>query len=206
MAGSPEFAGGGGVPDVGWGGSGGAAGFDGASEDGGNVFPGDPLPPDSTHGNCEGIAQLSPEGWTPAPSASLDGTRAAMLGRWTGTATSHWVPHWGVEASFAEDGTYSGRSNDLGAPAFYWGTDDDTPLKRWWLDAWRPGTSVAAGGIDIIYSYGTPEQPSYQESGYQGSLDCVQVSADGQRLRFELWYDDTRGPVVYDLRRAGNLL
>jgi hypothetical protein len=163
--------------------------------------PGDPSLFGAARGTCAGVATLGADGWKPRVASSPEEASAAMMGSWFGTAISPWGG-WELDATFSEGGYYLARARDPRQLAFYYGTDSDTPLKRWWLDGLRPGTSVALGGIDIIFWYegNTPAESFYQESGYQGSLDCVQVSEDGQRLRFEFWYD-SYGPFVYDLRR-----
>lgn len=128
---------------------------------------------------------------------AIDGIR----GDWYGVVTTPWTPAYEVSISFAADGGYSARclwSSNMCCLAFYYGTDDDTPLKHYKIDSVSLSGQVS-GTIDIIF--GT-RASGYYQSGYGGELEKVELDATGNRLRFEFWYDHDYGPTVFDLQRV----
>ena len=148
------------------------------------------------YGLCDGVALLPPVDWIDGASGPAE-ISAAIIGDWIGHAMSPWG-EWDVEFSFHQDGNYSAYPLTPDAIALYYGTDLDSPLKRWWLTGAGP-VKGAFGEIDIVFDDGG----TFTESGYQGYLDCVHTDAASDRLRFEFWYDSEgpRGPFVYDLQR-----
>jgi hypothetical protein len=124
-----------------------------------------------------------------------------MLGDWHGVVTTPWVAPYEVKLTFTADGGYSAActwaSNEC-CVAFYYGTDTDSDLKHY--DVNRVSTSGEVGG-DIAVIFGEPG--SFYESGYQGTLENIELDATGTRLRFDFMYDRTYGPVAFDLERAG---
>lgn len=126
-----------------------------------------------------------------------------MAGDWRGFSSTPWVPPYAVTMSFNADGHYGGKcvwSSNECCEALYYGTDDDTPLKRYSLDSVTT-TGEVNGRIDIIY--GSPTVP-YYESGYQGTLQNAQLDATGNRLRFDFIYGGEYGPLHYDLQRVSS--
>jgi len=124
-----------------------------------------------------------------------------IAGDWRGFVSTPWIPLYEVRMSFDSDGHYGGScssSSPSCCRAMYYGTDDDTPLKRYTLDSVTT-TGAVNGSIDIIY--GGSSVP-YYESGYQGTLRNVQLDLTGNRLRFDFWYGGTYGPLQYDLERV----
>ena len=147
--------------------------------------------------------EWSTEPWIPVatsdPAELLAGVQAAMPGRWEGLATSPWTTPYRVQISFTADGHYSGRCTELASDcclAFYYGSDDDTPIKRYRVeDATLSGDVF--GEIDIAFAYGD----EYGLPGWQGELSSIQRDASGNGLRFSFARSDGYGPVEYDLRR-----
>lgn len=157
---------------------------------------------------CLPYAGDRPRDWVeslePPPDVSaarfIEGARLSMIGDWWGVATTPWVPDYAVSFRFADDGHYSARCidqepADCPCRALYYGTDLDDPLKVWSLDTTDGVTTN--GLIDIIYWY--PPDAAY-ESGHQGYLVDVELDATGDRLRFDLMYDEY-GPIHYELER-----
>jgi hypothetical protein len=130
----------------------------------------------------------------------LAGVQAAMPGSWQGIATTPWTTPCRVEISFTADGHYSGRCAELPSDCcqvFYYGSDDDTPIKRY-----RVGDATLSGDvfgeIDIAFAY----DDEYGLPAWQGELSNLQRDASGNGLRFRFARSDGYGPIEYDLRRA----
>jgi len=199
-AGVPEgTAGAGGVG--GWGAVGGFGGFAGAAGVGGQAGG------TEVGGTCDYPGTtFDPGVWQPDQTprtldAALAHVRSGFPGHWQGVVTTPWVPPYDVTLTFGADGSYSGAcqwSSNMCCVAFYYGTDDDTPLKQYALDT-VTATGQVGGPIDIIYNY---QAAGYAESGYQGDLRHVELDATGNRLRFEFWYGGEYGPLKFDLARA----
>jgi hypothetical protein len=123
-----------------------------------------------------------------------------MPGRWEGLATTPWTTPYRVELSFAADGHYSAGCTELSrdcCQAFYYGSDDDTPIKRYRVeDATLSGNVF--GEIDIAFAYAD----EYGLPAWQGELSNIQRDASGNGLRFSFARSDGYGPIEYDLRRA----
>lgn len=126
---------------------------------------------------------------------------SSMVGSWHGLATTPWTSPYEVDLRFGADGSYSGRCTNLSEQccvAFYYGTDRDTPLKRYRLvDATLSGT--VWGEIDIAFAYG-PDNEGLPT--WQGELSAIERDASGNGLRFQFRTSDGYGPVKFDLRRA----
>ncbi len=107
--------------------------------------------------------------------------------------------------SFGADGGYSAHCSahsdyDSSSPgccrALYYGTDQDSALKRWTL-ATADAAGSTSGLIDIIFGY----SGMFWESADQGKISDLEFAADGRRARFTL--DD--GDIVVgtvDLERT----
>lgn len=121
-----------------------------------------------------------------------------MLGDWTGTMTSPWVPPFDVRFTFRADGTYSAAALSSNQPALYYGTDDDNPNKRYLLNnVFTNGDGV--GWIDVCFTAtGTCNST-------RGELSAVRVCSNGGRLDFDVFavWNGRRGPLTYRLVRAG---
>jgi len=148
--------------------------------------------------------EWSPGPWIPVATSDaaelLAGVQAAMPGRWQGLATSPWTTPYRVEIGFTADGHYSGRCTELSSDcclAFYYGSDDDSPIKRYRVeDATLSGNVF--GEIDVAFAY----DDEYGLPGWQGELTNIRRDASGNGLRFSFSRSDGYGPVEYDLRRV----
>ena len=143
--------------------------------------------------------------WSDAdPSATLDAalTRGTegIVGSWRGVVTTPWTSPYEVSVTFRADGTYSARcawSSNVCCEAFYYGTDDDTPLKRYRIDT--VNSSQAVSGTDRHHL--RRQRGRLLPSGYQGNIRKLKLSPDENRMQFEFWYDDY-GPTLFDLARV----
>jgi hypothetical protein len=137
-----------------------------------------------------------------APGQALARIQAAVVGTWDGVQTNPWSYETGrsevhVELAFRADGTYSGHCAEASCPmpVFYWGTDDDSPGKRYQLIGMNDN-GTARGGMTLLYGWGL---------GPEDDLDAVAVSSDSQHLTFEFWSTDAHGrlgPIAFDLTRV----
>jgi hypothetical protein len=120
--------------------------------------------------------------------------RKGIVGTWIGRHSDPWGEPFLVEITFEADGHYSGHCAQAScrAPVFYYGIDDDSPLKTYELrDVLANGR--ASGVIGILFALnGVPEVRDLRQ---------VFVSQDLQSLTFEFW-NGIYGPVVFDLRRV----
>jgi len=152
----------------------------------------------------------SPGAWVPYPRGEmpnavdaqtwLRAVQSAMPGSWHGIATTPWTNPYEVDLRFDEGGGYSSRCSsfpDSCCVAFYYGTNDDTPLKQWRVDD-ATLTGNVFGEIDIAFDYFT----EYGLPAWQGELSYIERDASGDGLRFEFARDDGYGPVRFDLRRV----
>jgi len=152
----------------------------------------------------------SPGAWVPYPRGEmpngvdaqtwLDAVQSAMPGSRHGIATTPWTNPYEVDLRFDEGGGYSSRCSsfpDSCCVAFYYGTNDDTPLKQWRVDDATLSGDVF-GEIDIALDYFT----EYGLPAWQGELSYIERDASGDGMRFEFARDDGYGPVRFDLRRV----
>jgi hypothetical protein len=133
------------------------------------------------------------------PYELLASTRAILPGRWQGLARTPWTTPYKVEIVLGSDGHYASRCTELPdgcCTAFYYGSDEDTPLKQYRVeDATLSGNVF--GEIDITFKY----DDDFGLPGWQGELSHVQRDASGNGLRFQFQRSDGYGPIEYDLRR-----
>lgn len=128
----------------------------------------------------------------------LAGIRKGMIGDWTGSVSTPWLPAYPIHMTFRADGSYSARNPEPGGdsigstPALYYGTDEDHPLKTWLVDDVK-ASGEATGEITIVFGqvYTTTRD----------ELRRVRLSPDGSRLSFEMWHMGTYGPVAVELAR-----
>jgi hypothetical protein len=136
----------------------------------------------------------------PTIDAAAERITAGIVGEWYGIVTTPWTQPYAVTLSFRVDGSYSGEciwSSNQCCRAFYYGTDDDSDLKRYELEGLTLD-GEGYGSIDIVF--GSPD--AYYESGLQGALESVELDATLARLRFDFMYDNY-GPLAFDLERRG---
>ena len=97
--------------------------------------------------------------------------------------------------TFRGDGTYSARALVSGGdpalhdPAFYYGTDDDSPEKLYALNDLQGG--LGTGQIDIAFWEGNVNH---------GDLRNVELM--GNQLQFEFFHRGEYGPLTYQLYRV----
>jgi hypothetical protein len=135
----------------------------------------------------------------PFPTAEITiGTLAelqeGMLGTWSGCVTTPWVaPYW-VSITFREDGTYSGTAlvQSDAQPAFYYGTDADSPAKVYALNDLQDSLK-GLGQIDIVFSV---------DSVNRGDLRNIMLMGD--QLEFEFFHRGQYGPLTYRLHRISD--
>lgn len=132
----------------------------------------------------------------------LAATKQVLVGSWHGSVTTPWVPAYAVSATFGAAGDYSAhcdQNSDYAADsgccrAFYYGSDLDSPLKRWDLtDIHTDGK--ASGTIDIAFC----DSGKCWLPGWQGELSNLDYDQTGNRLRFD--FDKGNGRVTFDLER-----
>jgi len=114
-----------------------------------------------------------------------------MLGTWEGCVITPWVdPYW-VTITFYDDGTYSSRAEDgASEPAMYYGSDDDSPEKRWELNGLEDDLE-GVGQIDIYFWPGNTNR---------GDLRNIRLM--GHELEFEFFHRGIYGPLTYQLVRV----
>jgi hypothetical protein len=142
--------------------------------------------PNGTYGACSCV---DPE---------FERVQKGIVGTWVGSDDSPWKDPFQVKISFTADGHYAGHcAEPLGCPAavFYWGVDDDSPEKTYRLRDLQAGGTVT-GDIAIYFVPGDT---------FQGVIDALTLSPDGQQLKFEVWDQpggDRHGPILFDLKRT----
>jgi hypothetical protein len=124
---------------------------------------------------------------------SLAELQDGLLGTWAGCVTTPWVPPYWITITFRDDGTYSGvaQLNQLGdwQPAFYYGTDEDSPEKRYELNDLQDSLK-GIGQIDIFFWEGNTSR---------GDLRNIKLMGD--QLEFEFFHGGQYGPLTYRVYR-----
>jgi hypothetical protein len=128
----------------------------------------------------------------PITVSTLAELEQGMLGTWAGCVSTPWVePYW-VTITFRDDGTYSGRAMAGSVqPAFYYGTDDDSPDKLYALNDLQDSLK-GIGQIDIVFFPGSTNRG-----------DLRNISLMGDQLEFEFFHRSEYGPLTYQLYRQG---
>ncbi|MDB4982320.1 MAG: hypothetical protein JWM82_3072 [Myxococcales bacterium] len=161
--------------------------------------PANSIPPFPWASSCDGTPPpASPSRPPPAEgdrAAFLEALRSDMVGHWYGNVTTPWQPTYAAYVSFEASGHYATRSLDPHEPAFYYGTDLDTDLKRWALTYLPVPGGVAYGTIDIAFDHGGGK---FGLPAWNGELRDVTVDTAGNRLRLSFWRSDGYGPVDFD--------
>lgn len=163
--------------------------------------------PSSEWSPTEWVAYRSATSADPYPiGTALQDARKAMWGSWHGIADTPWTKPYAVDLTFTADGHYSSRCSDSSPScclAFYYGTDDETPLKQWRIDS-ATASGAASGQIDIPFDDNpySAEGDTYSLPAWQGVLSNIERDASGDGLRFDFARSDGYGPVHYDLRRV----
>lgn len=117
--------------------------------------------------------------------------RDGIVGTWVGCVTTPWVPPYWVTITFRSDGTYSGvAAPGAGEPAFYYGTDQDSPEKTYQIDDLQSDLE-GVGHIDIYFWPGDTNR---------GGLRNIRLM--GNQLQFEFFHRDAFGPLLYQLYKV----
>jgi hypothetical protein len=154
-------------------------------------------------GSCSAIhGPSSPP--RPAPSEADDPVYLATLrrdaaGHWRGVVATPWEPVYEVFVAFEADGHYASRSLHANLPAFYYGTDFDTDLKKWSLTGVTP-SGVASGAIDIAFQYGS----TFGLPTWTGKLHDVTLDSASRQFSLSFTTSDGHGPVHFELWRCPN--
>ena len=135
--------------------------------------------------------------WSPSPTVSVSSLAEledGMVGTWEGCVSTPWVPVYWVTITFRADGTYSGyaEENLYGEPAFYYGTDEDSPEKLYELNDLQDDLE-GIGQIDIVFWAGNTNR---------GELRNIRLTGD--ELEFEFFHRGEYGPLRYQLTRTSN--
>jgi hypothetical protein len=120
--------------------------------------------------------------------AALMRVRNGIIGTWTGTATAFGIS-WPVTFTFDSYTHYSAKSLQAGISALYYGSDDDSPLKRY--DITDVQANGDANGTIVIYF-------SANDTNFD-TLQGIQLSADSSHLKFYFMHGGA-GPLTYDLQ------
>jgi len=144
--------------------------------------------PNRTYGPCV-CAAVDGGSWEQQQLARL---RRGIVGTWLGVQTNPWsdVP-CSTKIQFEANGHYSAHSPNESCTVFYYGSNDDSPEKRYSID------DVLANGeghaeIEIWFSPGLTNR---------GELRRLFLSEDENELRFEAWKTGY-GPLVFTLKRV----
>ncbi len=118
--------------------------------------------------------------------------RKGVLGNWMGTVATPWGPPYQVGMTFFTDGHYGARCL-LGPPgcvAFYYGSDEDSPEKRYTIEDVR---ADGKGDGEIIFWFSPMDTNA-------GVLRNMEISPDGGQLSFDA-YKGEYGPLQFRLSR-----
>lgn len=129
------------------------------------------------------------------------GTEALMrvkngiIGTWTGTVTTPWLPPYHVTFTFDSYSHYAAKAapDGNGNPALYYGDDGDSPDRRYGITDIQ-ANGDAKGTIDVCFDVSGCNNLS--------SMEAIKLSADLSRLSFYIMYRYESGPLQYDLTRA----
>lgn len=119
-----------------------------------------------------------------------------LVGKWIGHVSNPWTEPYNIQIEIFENGNYSartlssGNSNGYFNPAFYWGKDDNSDLKKIEID-YLSATGMANGSIIIFFD---------PTNTHTGSLKNVSFYNGFNNLKFEFWRGSL-GPLTYNLTR-----
>lgn len=136
-------------------------------------------------------------------SIDLDTYNEKIVGKWIGHVHTEWTDSYNVQLEIFSDGTYSAHSlspyvhphstiEEVVQPAFYYGTDSDSELKKIQLDS-VDQAGAASGEISIVFFDGEINT---------GSIKNLHFSYDYNIMKFEFWHRDTYGPFEYKFTRV----
>jgi hypothetical protein len=133
------------------------------------------------------------------PEEAFNAVRDHIGGEWVGIVTTPWQPPYDVKIVFEDDGHYAARCiySSACCIAFYYGTDDDCPEKRYSIDDATLSGNVT-GTIDIGFGGGG----ECSLPAWQGELSAMAIDGANMRLRFDFETSDGYGPVHFELERS----
>jgi hypothetical protein len=128
-----------------------------------------------------------------------------IQGQWVGHVITKWVEPYNVDFNFNADGSYTahalsptnhfGGISEYWAPALYYGTDDDSPIKTFDIyDQTADGRGVA--DIVILFHVGTTNVDELKHISFSNEAHNY--------LEFELWHHGQYGPVEVKLTKKGS--
>jgi hypothetical protein len=145
----------------------------------------------------------SPEGCADLPFASsgisistFTELEAGIVGTWGGCVTTPWIAPYPVIVTFRADGTYRARTlaeGDIVEPAFYYGTDEDSPQKRYAVNDLQDNLK-GVGQIDIVF---------WEDNTNRGELRNIALMDD--QLEFEFFHRGQYGPLTFRLFSIGDV-
>jgi len=121
------------------------------------------------------------------------GLEQLLVGAWRGTNTNPWTDPYEVEVEFRADGVYSAHA-EAGYRAFYFGPDEDTPLKTYAIIAIRSG---GIGSGEVAFVWVDFISPTIR----MGEMRSISFT-DENHVEIEIWDRGTYGPVLLDLNRT----
>ncbi len=125
--------------------------------------------------------------------STIDELTSGMVGTWHGCVTTPWTIQYGVDVTFRADGTYSATSGEVldgqTMTALYYGIDDDSPLKKWWINDLQ-ASNKGVGEIDIVFDAKGVNRDELRN-----------VKLMGDQLELELFHQGQYGPVLVQLFR-----
>ncbi len=137
-------------------------------------------------------------------SIDLDTYNEKIVGKWIGYVTTPWINPYNVQLEIFSDGNYSAhslspykypQSSTIEYPAFYYGTDSDSELKKIQLDS-IDQDGFASGEISILF---------YDDGIELDSLRGLRFSNDFNIMKFEIWHNILYGPLEYKFTRVEKL-
>jgi predicted RNA-binding protein with PIN domain len=125
--------------------------------------------------------------------SNFDELKESFVGKWQGCVSTHWIADYYAEVEFRSDGTYSAFSgeslDEYPTRAFYYGTDEDDPRKKYFLSDFLASKN-GTGGIDITF-----------DSGSVNRGDLKNIKIMGEKMKFE-FFKNGYGPVTFRLNRV----
>ncbi len=127
--------------------------------------------------------------------SNIEELKSQMVGRWQGCIFTPWVPAYFVTIDFFADGTYQAITDEvldgIAMNAMYYGTEEPTPLKKYYLDYFQNGHGT--GQIDIAFTTAGNTN--------RGSLSNIKITDGGNILSFEFFHRSQYGPLIFKLNR-----
>ncbi len=118
--------------------------------------------------------------------------KANLPGYYLGTMETPWTEPYQIALHIDENGNYSAYNVDTDAiPAFYYGTDNDSPAKYIQLDNISVG-GKASGTILIFFEHSTENIDQIKNLSF---------SEDYSELSFEMFHHNQYGPLKASLNR-----